>query len=380
MEDTMATQRLVRILVVNPGSTSTRVALFDGAEAGAFSSLPIPASGEGADLWDEFLPRLVQIREWLATQGVGLGEVDAVVGRGGLLRPVEGGSYRINETMLADARGNRQGAHASNLGCALAQALADEATRHRSAERDDSPGPEPAELGPVPAFIVDPVSTDEFCALARLSGLKEVPRTSLSHALSIHALVRQVCEREGIDFSDSRFVVAHLGGGISVCPVKGGKIVDANNANSGGPFSPTRAGGLPTQELMGLCFSGEYGLAELRAMTTERGGLKSYLGIDDAREVEKRIEEQDGEARLVYEAMAYQISKEIGGMATVLKGEVDRILLTGGLASSDLLTGWIRDRVDFLAPVDVWPEVGEMEALALGALRVLEGKIQPKEY
>lgn len=272
----------------------------------------------------------------------------------------------MSEAMLADARGDRQGAHASNLGCALARAVAEQLGREDGRE--------------VPAFVVDPVSTDEFGDLARLSGLREIPRASLSHALSIHALVDEVCRREGRPVKGSHFVVAHMGGGISVCPVSGGRILDANNANSGGPFSPSRAGGLPTQELITLCFSGRYDLRELRDLTVRRGGLVDYLGTDDAREVEERIQAGDPEARLVYEAMAYQIAKEIGAMATVLKGKMEKILLTGGLAASQLLAGWIRERVRFLATVEVWPEVGEMKALALGALRVLTGEIEAKEY
>ena len=272
----------------------------------------------------------------------------------------------MNESMLADARGSRQGKHASNLGCALARALADEAGRQSGEE--------------VLALVVDPVSTDEFEDLARISGLREVPRISLSHALSIHAVVQHYCRRISRPVEGTSFVVAHLGGGISVCPVLGGRIIDANNANSGGPFSPTRSGGLPTQELMALCFSGRFTHGELVDMTVKRGGLLSYLGTDDARDIEERIEGGDEEARLVYEAMAYQIAKEIGAMATVLDGRVDRILLTGGLAGSRLLTGWIQQRVSFLAPVEIWPEVGEMEALALGALGVLRGEIQAKVY
>ncbi|MFC1575856.1 butyrate kinase, partial [Gemmatimonadota bacterium] len=270
----------------------------------------------------------------------------------------------------------RQGAHASNLGCALAMEVADEATR-AGEEGGEDPGGSP---GPVPAFVVDPVSTDEFTELARVSGLKEIPRKSLSHALSIHALVREVCGREGRGVDGSCFVVAHLGGGISVCPVRDGRILDASNANSGGPFSPARAGGLPTQELLELAFSSSHSHRELREMTLNRGGLMSYLGTDDAREVESRIASGDEEARAVYQAMAYQIAKEIGAMATVLNGEVERVFLTGGLAASRLLTDWIRERVSFVAPVEIWPEVGEMKALALGALRVLRGDDQAKEY
>ena len=174
--------------------------------------------------------------------------------------------------------------------------------------------------------------------------------------------------------------MAHLGGGISVCPVAGGRIIDANNANSGGPFSPTRAGGLPTQELIGLCFSGDHTATDLQEMTVKRGGMLSYLGTDDARVVEQRISVGDREASMVFKAMAYQIAKEIGAMATVLGGDVEKVLLTGGLASSELLIGWIRESVAFVGPVEVWPEVEEMRALALGALGVLRGELQAKEY
>jgi butyrate kinase len=229
-------------------------------------------------------------------------------------------------------------------------------------------------------MVVDPVSTDEFHDLARISGLREIPRISLSHALSIHAVVHQLCSRAGRPVSGTRFVVAHLGGGISVCPVLDGKIIDANNANSGGPFSPTRAGGLPTQELIALCFSGRFTQGELTEMTVKRGGLLSYLGTDDGQEIEDRIEKGDEEAALVYEAMAYQIAKEIGAMATVLHGDVHRILLTGGLTGSNLLVKRIIERVGSIAPVEVCPIVEEMEALAMGALRVMNGETQMKEY
>lgn len=355
----------MRILVVNPGSTSTKVALFEEERLVKEINLPAPP-GRRNDLWAEFTPRLEGIRRWLQEEGVSLRSLSGVVGRGGLLRGLEGGTYRVTEAMLADARGNLQGTHASNLGCALAHALAKEA--------------EEAWVGPVEPFVVDPVSTDEFTALARYSGLKGVPRKSLSHALSIHALVREVCRRDGVPLEDSSFVVAHVGGGISICPVRGGKILDANNANSGGPFSPSRSGGLPVQELLDLAFSGEHTEADLRAMTLKAGGLVSYLGTDDARVVEARIGEGDEEAEEVYRAMAYQIAKEIGAMATVLHGELQKILLTGGLAASEMLMEWIREGVAFLAPVEVWPEVEEMRALAQGGLRVLRGEEEAKEY
>lgn len=355
----------MRILVVNPGSTSTKLALFDEEALVSEANLPVPP-GAGGGLWEEYSLRLGDALDWLTREKVPLSSLDCVVGRGGLFRPLEGGTYRVSEAMVADARANLHGPHASNLGCALARCLADRAEEEGGKV--------------VEALVVDPVSTDEFLPEARYSGLKEIPRRSLSHALSIHALVRQVCRREGIPLDRSSFVVGHLGGGISVCPVKGGRILDANNANSGGPFSPSRAGGLPVQDLLDVAFSGEHTRDDLRAMTVERGGLKSYLGTDDALEVEERIRNGDSEAEAVYRAMAYQISKEIGAMATVLNGEFLKILLTGGLAASSLLTGWIRAQVGFLGPVEVWPEVGEMRALARGGLRILRGEEVAKEY
>jgi butyrate kinase len=374
-----------RILVINPGSTSTKVAVFVGEDLLVDGNLPGPAPGAGG-IWEEFTPRLDSVQAWLEENEISPATLAAVVGRGGLLRPLEGGTYRVNEAMLSDARANLQGVHASNLGCALARAVADAGTLERQGgdgkpEAVDGPGPLPEEPArDIPAFAVDPVSTDEFQALARYSGLMGVERKSLVHALSLHALVREVCRREGRPVEGSSFVAAHLGGGISVCPIRDGRILDGNNANSGGPFSPNRAGGLPVQELLDLAYSGDHSESDLRALTMEKGGLMSYLGIDDAREVEARIDRGDREASLVFEAMAYQIAKEIGAMATVLRGEVEGILLTGGLAASPRLTDWIRERVSFIAPVSVLPAVEEMRALALGGLRVLRGEEAGKDY
>ena len=348
------------VLVINPGSTSTRVALYRGDVRVAEEEASL-AAGEpsGAlDLWSEMGPREDVVRKFLDHAGVKPRELEAVVGRGGLFRPLDGGVYRVNEDMLRDAREGMRGQHPSNLGCALAAALA---------------GPD------VTALVVDPVSVDESGELAGYSGLADVTRHTLSHALSIHACARRYAADEGRPVTEVDVVVAHLGGGISVCPVKGGRIVDANNAVSEGPFSPQRSGGLPVQELIELAFSGEHDRASLVALTTRRGGLLSYLGTADAREVEQRIASGDREAEQVYRAMAYQIAKEIGAMATVLHGQVDAILLTGGLARSPLLTGWVSDRVDFIAPVRILP-VHEMDALAAGALAVLRGETQALTY
>ena len=348
-------------LVINPGSTSTRLALYRGAQnlaeeemanlAGAASGAP----GAGADYED----RLRAVRLFLERSPVAPGDLAVVVGRGGLLRPLEGGVYRINDAMLSDASAGLQGQHPSNLGCLLADAVA-------------------RPLG-LPAYVVDPVSVDESEVLAAYSGLAGIRRRTLSHALSVHACARRHARETGRDVGDMNFIVAHLGGGISVCPVRGGRIVDANNAVSEGPFSPQRSGGLPLQELFDFMFSGGHDLARLRELTTREGGLFSYLGTADAREVEQRIADGDAKADRAYRAMAYQIAKEIGAMATVLDGRVDAVLLTGGLVRSDMLTRWITERVQFIAPVHVIP-IQEMQAMATRALAVLRGDEPELEY
>ena len=354
--------KTMKILVINPGSTSTKVAIFEDEKQIDLKVLrhsPEELSNFKT-LWEQFDFRLKIILDFLEEKNLKPSDFSAVVGIGGLLRPVKGGTYRVNDKMLEDARANFQGEHPSNLGCALAYEI--------------------AKLGGVDAFIVDPVSVDEFEPLARYSGHPLIQRRSLSHALNIHAVARLASEKIGKKLDETSFVIAHLGGGISVCPVKGGKIIDANDASSDGPFSPERTGGLPLQPFISLCFSGKYTEQEIRKMVMGKGGLVAYLGTNNADEVEKRIQNGDEYAREVYEAMAYQIAKEIGAMATVLKGKVDAVVLTGGLANSKMLVDWITERVSFIAPVLVFPGEDEMRALALGVLRVLRGEEQAKEY
>jgi butyrate kinase len=224
------------------------------------------------------------------------------------------------------------------------------------------------------------VAVDEMTPAARLTGLPLIRRQSLSHALNLHAAARKACEKTGKKLSETRWVVAHLGGGFSIVPIDGGKNLDSNNANSGGPMSPTRAGTLPTQPLIKLCLSGKHDAAALKKMTTKEGGLKAHLGTDDAREVERRIAAGDAKAAEVYEAMAYQVAKEIGAMAAVLCGRLDGVILTGGLAHSDMFCHRVQERVGFLGPLYRFPGEFEMEALALGALRVLRGEEQALDY
>jgi butyrate kinase len=347
------------VLVVNTGSTSTKLSFFSDTEQ--IASATIQHKPDELDrfgnIWEQFGFRSSIASNWLSELEQ---PPSAVVGVGGLFRPLAGGTYRVNDHMIADARANLQGEHVSNLGCAIAKTLADEYD--------------------CPAFVVDPVSVDEFEVLARYSGHPLIMRRSLSHALNIHSVSRLAAAKIGKGVSETSFVVAHLGGGISVAPVKRGKIIDANDASSDGPFSPERSGGLPLQQLIGICFSGDSSEQEIRKMVMGNGGLTAYLGTNSAREVEDRIAKGDDGAREIYEAMAYQISKEIGAMATVLKGELDGIILTGGLAGSKKLVKWIEERVRFIAPVHVFPGEDEMKSLALGALRVLRGEEKVMEY
>ncbi len=347
------------IFVVNTGSTSTKLSLFRNA-AVLTSCVARHTEAEldnFTDVWSQFDFRTQVAAEWLVKLEK---RISAVVGIGGLLKPVAGGTYLVNDAMVTDARANFQGEHASNLGCAIAQKI--------GREYD------------CPAFVVDPVSVDEFEPLARYSGHPLITRKSLSHALNIHAVARLAAEDNGKAVADTNFIVAHIGGGISIAPVKGGRIIDANDASSDGPFSPERTGGLPLQQFIDICYSGNYSRDRARKMVMGKGGLRAYLGTNSAREVEARIEQGDNEACETYNAMAYQIAKEIGAMSTVLKGNIDAVVLTGGLAGSAMLTGLMKDRISFIAPIYIYPGEDEMKSLAVGALRVLEGKEKALEY
>jgi butyrate kinase len=348
-----------RVLVVNPGSTSTKMALYEGENEAQRKIVRHDTAllQSYSGVWDQFTFRTHIIREWVHALTE---ELSAVVGIGGLLRPVCGGTYLVNERMLNDARANKQGEHVSNLGCAIASILA-------------------SEYG-CPAFVVDPVSVDEFEPLAVYSGHPLIKRKSLSHALSIHASAWRAARELGLPLKSTSFVIAHLGGGISIAPVRGGRIIDVNDASSGGPFSPERTGGLPLQGFITLCFSGTYTEPEVRSLVMGKGGLMAYLGTSSAEQIERRIAEGDEHARETYEAMAYQIAKEIGAMATVLHGKIHAVVLTGGLAQSSMLMNWTVKRVEYLAPIKVYPGEDEMQSLAMGALRALRKEEEPLEY
>lgn len=351
-----------KILVINPGSTSTKISVFTDEKTIQSETLKHSTDEINGHphIWDQFDFRFGTVDKWLHSNNIDVKEFSAIVTLGGLFRSLEGGVYEVNDKMLEDARANLQGEHASNLGCALAYAIAVEAH--------------------CKAYVVDPVSVDEFEPLARYSGHPEIERRSLSHALSLHEAARNVAEMLNIEYKKSSLIVAHTGGGISVAPIRNGKIIDVNDASSDGPFSPERTGGLPLQPFITLAFSGKYSHQELRKFVMGSGGLVAYLGTNNAEEVEKQIATGDVRANEVFEAMAYQIAKEIGAMATVLKGKVDAIVITGGLAKSNILTEWIVERVKFIAQVLIFPGDEELKALAKRALRVLTGKEQVKSY
>ncbi|HOK63391.1 MAG TPA: butyrate kinase [Soehngenia sp.] len=350
------------VLAINPGSTSTKVSLFEGEKEVKSKKLDHDKKDlENFDkIIDQFSYRLKAIEDWLNEENINLESLRAVVGRGGLLRPMPSGTYLVTDAMILDLKIGIQGEHASNLGGILARDIADRVN--------------------INAYIVDPVAVDEFEDVARISGLKEIPRRSLVHALNIKAICHRYADEKGKKIEELNLVIAHLGGGISISPIKNGRIVDTNNANQMGPFSPERSGTLPVGDLVELCFSNKYQEKELRKMTHGKGGLVSYLGTFDGREVLKRIENGDTYAKLIYDAMCYQIGKEIASMATVLKGNVEAILITGGLAYSDYLIEKVKEMVSFIAPIYVYPGEDEMKALNEGVLRVLNNEEQAKIY
>ncbi len=353
-----------KLLVINPGSTSTKIAVFQD-EQPIFDRALRHSPQDIAHferIYDQYKFREAAVLAALAEVDVQVTDLSAIVGRGGLVRPIPGGTYLVNEAMVADLRVGYNGEHACNLGGLLAYDIG-------------------RKYG-LPAYIVDPVVVDELQDVARLSGLPLIVRKSIFHALNQKAIARRAANALGKEYETSRLVVAHLGGGISVGAHEYGRVIDVNNALDGeGPFSPDRTGGLPAFELARLCLSGDYSESQVRRLLIGKGGLVAYLGTHDARDVIQRIANGDEQARLVYEAMAYQIAKEIGSAATVLRGQVDAIALTGGLAyDQKYLVEWVREKVQYIAPVLVYPGEDELLALAQGALRVLKGQEEALTY
>ncbi|SDD36823.1 butyrate kinase [Sporomusa acidovorans] len=351
-----------KILAINPGSTSTKIAVYTNEKIN-FEQVIRHSLDElkpFAKIYDQYDYRLQLVEKALADYHVDMESLAAVVGRGGPLKPLASGTYEVNETMIEDLKRGVQTEHASNLGGILAKGIADQVN--------------------IPAFIVDPVSVDELQPLARISGLPDVPRRSLFHALNLKAVAHRVAKDLNKNYDELTLILIHLGSGISVGVQKNGKMIDVTNPNDLGPFSPERAGAVPSYGLINLCFSGKYTIEDIKKKLIGNAGLLAHLGTSNGRDVEDRIAAGDSKAALVYEAMAYQVAKEIGAMATVVNGQVDGIVLTGGLAYSAMLVKMITARIKFIAPVIVYPGEDELKALAEGALRVLRGEEQPKVY
>ncbi len=363
--------KTVNVIVINPGSTTTKIAFFKGAEK--FSQWEISHTMDEfssfESIFEQLDVRFEKIIEFLHGK-VDFSLVNGIAARGGLAKPMKSGTYRICDTLIEDLRNSlsRWGMEQpANLGAPLARKLREYIKLNFNRE--------------VEAFIVDPICVDDFEPVARISGLKPYERYSLYHALNQHSVGRIAAKQIGKEFESSNLIGVHMGGGISVVAFKQGKGIDSNVALLGyGPFSPQRAGTLALETVIKICFSNKYTEKEVRKLLSKQGGLYSYFHTDDARVIEKKILEGDKEAELIYYAMAYNIAKEVGAMGTVLKGKVDIIFLTGGLAKSEMLTKWIKEMVEFIAPVFVYPAEREMEALAEGVIRVLEGKEIAKEY
>lgn len=352
-----------RIMAINTGSTSTKIAVYD-------NELPVRVKSYSHEnitvhsyhkIFAQIDFRKKVILGFLDEYGIPLESIDVFVGRGGLLRPILSGTYEINETMLADLESEKYGAHSCNLGAALAHEL--------------------AQVYGKPAYIVDPVVVDELSPYARVSGLKAIKRKSIFHALNQKATAHRYANEINKRYQDLNLIVVHLGSGISVGLHKKGKVVDVNNALGGeGPFTPERAGTLPVFQLIDLCFSGEYTKETLKKHIVSKGGLFSYIGTSDGIEIEKRIASGDEEAKFYLEAMGYQIVKNIGALYFAAKGDIDAVLLTGGLAYSKNLIQFLQDNLPDYVNIKIYPGENEMESLVLGVLRVLQGKEEVKHY
>lgn len=351
-----------KILIINPGSTSTKIGVFEDETQLMEETLRHSTEeiSQYDTIYDQKDFRKNVILDVLKEKNIDLNDIDVVVGRGGLLKPIPGGTYATTPELLEDLKIGKQGQHASNLGGVIASEIA-------------------AEIN-VPSYIVDPVVVDELQDVARLSGHPLFPRTSVFHALNQKAVAKRYAKETGKAYEDLNLIVVHMGGGVSVGAHKNGAIIDVANALDGdGPFSPERSGGLPTGALVKLCFSGEYTQAEIGKMLNGKGGFNAYVGTNDMRELVK-MAETDEKAALVRDAFHYQLAKEIGSMAAVLAGKVDQIILTGGIAYNQITRDSIAASVDWIAPITAYPGEDELLALAQGALRVMNGEEEAKQY
>lgn len=352
----------MKILVINPGSTSTKIAVYENENCLFASTIrhTVEELSPFATITDQFGFRKSLVLSELEKNHIPF-SFDAIMGRGGLVKPIPSGIYEVNEAMKYDLQhGGRE--HASNLGGLIAAEMA-------------------AELPGCRAFIADPIVVDELDDIARITGSPLLPRLSIFHALNHKAIARRHAKEVHSKYEDLNLIVCHMGGGVTVAAHRKGKIVDVNNGLDGeGPFSPERAGTLPAGQLVNLCFNGEFTQQELLKMITGKGGLAAHLGTTDMITITNRIEQGDKKAETILNAMIYNVAKAIGGISVVLYGEVDAILLTGGIAYSEYVISRIRKYVEFLAPIYVYPGEDEMGALAMNALQALKGEPPVQEY
>jgi butyrate kinase len=350
------------LLIINVGSTSTKVACFRGKNPVSIETIRYQANDlmRFSSLVEQLTLREEDVIKYMTQNHVNMEELDMVVSRGGLGRPAPAGAYKIDTIMCQDLLEGKYGKHTSALGPSIALKL--------------------SQKYGIPAIVIDPPSTDELKPIARISGIPDIERKSIFHALNQKRAARKYAATLGKKYEDTNIIVAHLGGGITVGAHKQGRVIDCTHGLSEGPFTPERAGALPTMDLIDLVLSAKLDIKQVQGRLIGQGGMAAYLGTTDAREVENLIESGDEKAKLIYEAMAYQIAKEIGAMAVVLNSPIDGIILTGGLAHSKMLVDWIVMQVSFLAPVFVYPGEDEMAALAEGGLRVLRNEEEMKIY
>lgn len=353
----------VKSLIINPGSTSTKIGVFED-ETLLFEETLRHSTEEiarYASIVDQKDFRKQIILDLLKEKNFDIKSLQVIVGRGGMLKPIPGGTYAVSDDLLEDLKIGKQGQHASNLGGILAREIGDS-------------------IG-VPSYIVDPVVVDELMPISRYSGVPELPRTSVFHALNQKAVAKRYAKELGVAYDSLNLVVVHMGGGVSVGAHEKGKVVDVFNALDGdGAFSPERAGAVPSGALIKMCFSGKYTEKEVYKKIVGNGGFNAYVGTNDMRDVEKMVENGDAKAAEIREAFIMQVAKDIGSMACVLKGKVDQIVITGGIAYDKVVVAGLKERAGFIAPVTVYPGEDELLALAQGGLRVLNGEEKALEY
>ncbi len=353
----------VKSLIINPGSTSTKIGVFED-ETLLFEETLRHSTEEiaqFANIVDQKDFRKKIITDLLESKSFDIKSLNVVVGRGGMLKPIPGGTYAVSEELLADLKAGVQGQHASNLGGILAKEIGDS-------------------IG-VPSYIVDPVVVDELMPIARYSGVPELPRVSIFHALNQKAVAKRYAKEIGKAYESLRLIVVHMGGGVSVGAHENGRVIDVFNALDGdGAFSPERAGGVPNGALIKMCFSGKYTEKEVYGKMVGKGGFNAYLGTNDMREVTKQADGGDEKAIEAKQAFLLQVAKDIGSMACVLNGKVDQIIVTGGIAYGADVVAALKERAEWIAPFTVYPGEDELLALAQGALRVLNGEEEAKAY